>query len=166
MTDPCPCGSGEAFARCCGPYLDRTETAPTAEALMRSRYTAYARSDVAHLERTLWPRRRRGFDPRATLEWNADVVWTGLQVHAARGGAGDAEGEVAFTATYRKAGQPGEVHEVSRFRKKDGQWFYVDGRVGGAAGQAPAPAVAAGPRVGRNEPCPCGSGKKFKRCCG
>lgn len=169
MTTACPCGSGEAYAQCCGPLLGLEKPAPTAEALMRSRYTAYVRNDVDYLERTLLPRKRTTFGARNTLAWNADVVWTGLRVLSARGGAGDEEGVVEFTASFIKADEPGGFHEVSRFRKKGGNWFYVDGRPGGgsaAEGVVPEVAVAPKPKAGRNEPCPCGSGKKFKRCCG
>jgi SEC-C motif domain protein len=170
MTDHCPCGSGEAYARCCGPLLGREKPAPTAEALMRSRYTAYVKNDMAYLEKTLLPRNRTTFSARETLAWNADVAWTGLRILAARdGGTGDTAGEVEFTASYVKAGEARDIHESSRFRKKAGNWFYVDGRLHGEGGQetAIAPdAPAPKPKVGRNESCPCGSGKKFKRCCG
>ncbi|EHJ49356.1 SEC-C motif domain protein [Solidesulfovibrio carbinoliphilus subsp. oakridgensis] len=173
MTDPCPCGSGEPFARCCGPFLSREKPAPTAEALMRSRYTAYARSDVGYLQATLLPRKRDTFNPQATLAWNADVAWTGLAIRATRdGGPGDDTGVVEFTAAFVKAGTADAIHEISRFRKKGGQWFYVDGRPGeageqdGEAGpEATTPKAATTPKVGRNAPCPCGSGRKYKHCC-
>jgi SEC-C motif-containing protein len=167
--DPCPCGSGQTYAACCGPYLAGKRPAPTAEALMRSRYTAYVRNDAAYLEKTLVPRKRALFSARQTLDWNADVVWTGLCVLRARGGEQDSEGEVEFRASFVKAGEPGEVHEASRFRKKAGHWLYVDGRFGDAAeteAGSGSGTVAAAPKVGRNDPCPCGSGKKYKRCCG
>jgi len=170
MTDSCPCGSGEAYARCCGPLLGREKPAPTAEALMRSRYTAYVRNDVAYLEKTLLPRKRTTFGARETLEWNADVSWTGLRIlGGCRGGAGDEDGEVEFVASFVREGESHEIHERSRFRKKAGNWFYVDGRTGGAAGEDagdPAGVAVRQSKAGRNAPCPCGSGKKFKRCCG
>lgn len=162
----CPCGSGRAFAACCGPYLSRAEAAPTAEALMHSRYAAYARGDTDYLEMTLLPRKRAGFSAAATKAWSVDVTWTGLEVgRTEAGGAGDETGVVAFTARYVKAGEAMELREVSRFKKKGGRWFYVEG-VEGDAPEAVAPAAAKAPEVGRNSPCPCGSGKKFKRCCG
>ncbi len=133
---------------------------------MRSRYTAYVRSDVGYLEKTLAPRKRATFSARDTLAWNADVSWTGLRVLAAsNGGAGDEAGVVEFVAAYVKAGESHAIHEVSRFRKKGGTWFYVDGRPGGQGAAAPE-AVAPIAKVGRNQPCPCGSGRKFKHCCG
>ena len=172
MTDDCPCGSGQIFALCCGPLLARKTPAPTAEALMRSRYAAYVRNDMRYLEKTLLPRKRADFSARETLDWNADVAWTGLRVLATSGGGeGDEEGVVEFTASFEKAGEARDIHEVGRFRKKGGAWFYVDGRPGGAEsadaadGDAAQPASPK-PKAGRNAPCPCGSGKKFKRCCG
>jgi SEC-C motif-containing protein len=86
MTDHCPCGSGEAYARCSGPLLGREKPAPTAEALTRSRYTAYVKNDMAYLEKTLLPRNRTTFSARETLAWNADVSWTELRILAARDG--------------------------------------------------------------------------------
>jgi SEC-C motif domain protein len=163
MSEHCPCGSGEDYAHCCGPFLSREKAAPTAEALMRSRYTAYARNEVAYLEKTLLPRKRANFNARETLAWNADVSWTGLRILATTdGGPEAAEGIVEFTASFVKQGETRDLHEVSSFKKKGGSWFYVDGRQGSAASSV----VASKPKVGRNAPCPCGSGKKFKHCCG
>ncbi|WP_428562430.1 MAG: YchJ family protein [Solidesulfovibrio sp. DCME] len=166
--EPCPCGSGRAFAACCGPCLAGAVAAPTAEALMRSRYAAYARGDMDYLERTLLPRKRAGFSAEATRAWCGDVLWTGLDVVRTEGGGPDDEtGLVEFVAHYVKAGEPMALHEVSRFRKKGGHWFYVDGLAGDdGAAAAPAPEAPRGAAVGRNSPCPCGSGKKYKRCCG
>lgn len=165
-TTPCPCGSGLPYAACCGPALAGAAPASTAEALMRSRYTAYVRGDMVYLEKSLWPRKRAGFDKAAARAFCADVVWTGLTVLSMRdGGPEDNTGVVEFRVGFEKAGDPREIHEVSRFRKKNGHWFYVDGDVDD--GQAdPAPRQATAPPVGRNAPCPCGSGKKYKRCCG
>ena len=168
MTDPCPCGSGAPYGSCCGPLLARERTAPTAETLMRSRYAAYARSDMDYLERTLLPRKRATFSAPDTLAWSADVAWTGLRVlRTERGGEEDETGVVEFVASFVKAGEAHELHEVSRFKKKGGHWCYIDGTPGGEAGERGGDAAAApGLRVGRNDPCPCGSGKKFKKCCG
>lgn len=164
MTDSCPCGSGRDYAACCGPLLDHGQPAPTAEALMRSRYAAYARNQLDYLEKTQLSRKRNLGNLRKTAIWNADVTWTGLRILATSdGGPKDSAGVVEFTAAYSKAGEAFELHEISRFKKQGGRWFYLDGRPGG---QTEAPKPAAGPKVGRNEPCPCGSGKKYKRCCG
>jgi SEC-C motif domain protein len=167
MTECCPCGSTAAYADCCAPLLDLQKRAATAEALMRSRYVAYVRNDMVYLEKTQFPLKRGTFNARKTLAWNADVVWTGLRILATReGGTEDAAGVVEFVASFEKAGEPGSIHEVSRFKQQDGRWFYVDGRVGVADKPDAPDRVAGKPKVGRNAPCPCGSGKKFKRCCG
>jgi len=120
-TDACPCGSGWNLAACCRPYL-AGQPAPTAEALMRSRYTAFAIGDVAHLLRT-WHVETR---PRA-----ARLVpgqrWSRLEVLATvAGGLLDAEGSVEFRAHHERDGEVGVLHELSRFvRDDDHHWVYV-----------------------------------------
>lgn len=122
---PCPCGSGEAYAVCCGPLVRAEALAGTAEALMRSRYTAYVVGDTAHLLRTWHPRSR----PR-TLALPHHLEWTGLLVERTSGGGPDDQtGVVEFRARFVDAGQPGVLHEVSRFERRAGRWFYLDGDV-------------------------------------
>ena len=153
----CFCGSGMPFEGCCGRYLSGEESAPTAQALMRSRYTAYVRGDMAYLERTWDPATR----PPALGSSADSPEWLGLEIVSTHGGApDDGEGTVEFVARYRDHGVEGRLHEVSRFRSENGAWLYVDGRVSDAAN------ARATPKVGRNDPCPCGSGRKFKKCCG
>lgn len=154
----CPCGSGAAFAQCCGPYLDGSRLPATAEALMRSRYTAYTRMDDKYLLESWHP------DTRPDDEHPSDdgdgSVWTGLEVlRSEAGGADDAEGIVEFVARCDINGTPAQLHETSTFQRVDGRWYYVDGE-----GQTPV--RRSQPKVGRNEPCPCGSNKKYKKCCG
>lgn len=156
---PCPCGSSSGFAACCGPIL-AGEPAPTAEALMRSRYTAFVRGDIGHIRATYAAEHRAkvGADLPA-------VEWIGLKIHGTSlGGAGDDTGTVDFTARFRENGLPGIHREISNFRREDGNWVYVDGDVRTQPGTQPGAAKPA--KVGRNDPCPCGSGKKFKKCCG
>jgi SEC-C motif-containing protein len=124
---------------------------------MRSRYTAFTLKDSAYLAETWDP---AGRPEDLNLEQDG-TDWTGLRILAVRdGGEGDAAGEVEFKAHYRQGGRAGVLHEVSRFRRNGGQWVYLDGRF-----PETGPA-AAGPVPSRNGPCPCGSGKKYKRCCG
>ncbi|GGJ94267.1 hypothetical protein GCM10010123_25140 [Pilimelia anulata] len=119
---PCPCGLGEPYGACCGRY-HRGEPAPTAVALMRARYTAFARGDAGYLRRTWHPRTR---PPRLDLDPGQE--WTGLAVLATSGGGlFDAAGTVEFRARYRLGGRAGEVREHSAFARLDGQWLYVDG---------------------------------------
>lgn len=126
-TDPCPCGGG-AFADCCGPYLARRADPPTAEALMRSRFTAYARGDADWLVAT-----HRGLGPADALalaRGARGTRWTRLEIRATEaGGPGDATGTVEFVAHSRRAGRPQVLHEISRFARDDGRWVYVDGRI-------------------------------------
>ncbi len=123
----CPCGLGQDYAACCGLYIGRAAAAPTAEALMRSRYSAYVRSDAKYLLRT-WHVSTR---PQ-NLELGAEraVKWLGLEILMTEaGGGGDAQGAVEFVARYKVNGKSCRLHERSRFIKEDGQWFYVDGDV-------------------------------------
>jgi SEC-C motif-containing protein len=157
----CPCGSGAARARCCGPLLDGAPAA-TAEALMRSRYSAHVLGRIDYLVATYDPSTRAAVDRAAVERWARESTWLGLTIVAReRGGAADEEGVVEFTAAYRtREGARLVHHERSRFRRRDGRWLYVDGDIV----KPPSARRAAAP--GRNDPCPCGSGKKYKRCCG
>jgi SEC-C motif domain protein len=121
--DPCPCGSGRAFTICCGPYLAGSTLPETAEALMRSRYTAYVRRDGAYLDATWHPTTRR-----ADLALDEPVKWIGLEIIATEaGGPGDTQGKVEFIARYKVGGRAQRLHEASRFQRRDGRWLYVDG---------------------------------------
>ncbi|KMN29696.1 MULTISPECIES: YchJ family protein [Chromobacterium] len=125
----CPCGLGPAYAACCGRYLDDAGApAPTAEALMRSRYTAYARGDEGYLLAS-WHASTR---PQS-LDLAADagvVKWLGLDVLATEaGGATDVGGMVEFIARCKVGGKAERMHERSRFVREDGRWFYVSGEL-------------------------------------
>lgn len=127
-SDRCPCLSGDTYGACCGPPHRGARTAPTAEALMRSRYSAFAVGDAAYLLATWHPRTRP-----PSLELDPDQVWRRLDVLATRaGGPFDDAGEVEFAAFFRDAstGERGRLHEVSRFVRDGGAWLYVDGDVG------------------------------------
>lgn len=155
----CPCSSGRDFDACCGPYLSGDALPPTAEALMRSRYSAFATGNIDYLEETLAPEERHDLDRSHITDWSQNSTWTGLEIRTTEaGGEGDATGVVEFLAKFERDGKPQVHHETSRFLKRDGRWYYVDGNMG------PPPRKAA--KVGRNDPCPCGSGKKYKKCCG
>jgi SEC-C motif-containing protein len=156
---PCPCGSGAAFEACCGPILAGAP-APTAEALMRSRYSAYVRGVIDHVVATHAPATRGDVDVEAATRWSRDTTWGGLEILATeRGGPEDSKGIVEFVVRGVTGGVPFAQRERSRFERFDGAWCYVDGDIRGVPIRA-----AAAP--GRNDPCPCGSGKKYKRCHG
>ena len=162
QSPPCPCGSGLSLDACCKRFIDGSEKAPTAEALMRSRYTAYTLQDIDYLESTLHGSELRDFDKDGTGKWARDSNWLGLEiVNTTAGAASDKEGSVEFKARYQRDGITHEHHELSLFRKIDGRWLYTGGR-----GVGPGQFKRDAPKVGRNDPCPCGSGKKYKKCCG
>ncbi|MBI3283308.1 MAG: SEC-C domain-containing protein [Burkholderiales bacterium] len=117
----CPCGSGQTYDDCCGRYISGAAAAPDAEALMRSRYSAYTLSDEAYLRAT-WDERTL---PAERLAHDEPTKWLGLEVkkHTPQG----EQATVEFVARYKIGGRAQRLHEVSRFVKHDGKWFYVDG---------------------------------------
>ena len=120
---PCACGSGAAFAACCGPIIEQQTVVPTAEALMRSRYTAYTLAHREHLLRTWHPRTR----PQ-TLSFDSAQRWLGLKIKYTEAGREDDDtGRVEFVARFKIAGRGHRLHEDSRFERLAGQWVYVDG---------------------------------------
>jgi SEC-C motif-containing protein len=134
---------------CCGRY-HRGEAAPTAEAQMRSRYSAYVLKNSDYLRSTWHP---------STCPLELDISsdntpWQRLVIIGTeKGTVTDSEGVVEFAAYY----QGGQLHERSRFVREEGRWFYLDGEILSPHQEQ---------KPGRNAPCPCGSGKKYKRCCG
>ena len=149
----CPCGSGRGYDDCCGPVLAGGAPA-SPEALMRSRYTAFTRADLDYLETTLAPEAKEDYDRAETEAWVKEAKWDGLEIRAAEGD------QVEFVARYKMRGKIFAHHELASFRQNEGRWVYVDGVMN------PRPAQRSVEKVGRNDPCTCGSGKKFKKCCG
>ncbi|MFC9663461.1 YchJ family protein [Nocardia sp. NPDC127606] len=120
---PCPCRRGEPFDACCGPILAGEKAAPTAETLMRSRYTAYVVGDVDYLLRSWHPSTRP-----AELALDPDQRWLFLEiVGTQRGGPFDDNGTVEFIAHYKLDGARDAMHELSTFVRVDGAWVYLDG---------------------------------------
>jgi SEC-C motif-containing protein len=158
----CPCQSGKEYDACCGPIISGSQAALTAEALMRSRYSAFAKGEVDYLGRSLHPDQRADYDPGATQRWANHSEWVNLQIlNISGGGTDDDEGTVEFIATYRQKGNTLSHHEVGQFNRLNGIWYYTDGKI-----VTPGTVRHESPKVGRNDPCPCGSGKKYKKCCG
>jgi SEC-C motif domain protein len=154
----CPCKSGLAYDDCCGPYI-AGNAAPTAESLMRSRYTAYAEGNHAYLLETLAPE-SRDEEEQAQESSDNNMTWQGLEIRAtSQGGEKDETGIVEFVAKYKVGDQSGIHHERSAFRREEGRWVCIGGEIN------PKPEQRIVEKVGRNDPCPCGSGKKFKKCC-
>lgn len=119
----CPCLSGEAYGECCGPLHGGLAEAPTAERLMRSRYSAFAVGDIDYLLASWHPSTQP-----SSLELDPDLCWFRLDIlRSDRGGMLDTEGTVEFRAHYRHGGSADSQHEVSRFRRVDRRWRYLDG---------------------------------------
>jgi SEC-C motif domain protein len=158
----CPCGSGASYRDCCGDIIAGKRSPQTALMLMRSRYSAYVHGAIDYLRDSLCAADRAAFDHEGAENWSRRAAWKGLEVCATeRGEAGDADGVVEFVARYEIEGALQEHHERARFIRESGVWRYAGGRVIGVD-----PYRREAPKVGRNLACPCGSGKKFKKCCG
>lgn len=159
--EKCPCGSGLTYGACCEPFIKGAKDAPTAEALMRARYTAYAKGEVDFIEKTHERDERDNVSIEETRKWSQESTWLGLKIHRVeKGGPNDDTGVVDFTATYSSHGLKEEYHEIGEFKNVAGKWYYDKGMV------VPTQIVREGSKVGRNDPCPCGSGKKYKHCHG
>jgi SEC-C motif-containing protein len=158
----CPCGSGRPPSDCCAPYLEGKSSPPTAEALMRARYCAYVAANVDFIERTQAKDTREAFDREATTRWAKDSEWKGLEIVSVEdGGERDTTGVVRFVAQFIQQGKSFRHEEIAEFRKDGGAWLFVEGKL--PKGE---PYVKTGPELGRNDPCHCGSGKKYKKCHG
>lgn len=159
--DLCPCGSNLDYNSCCGPVIAGTRAADTAEQLMRSRYSAYVKKEIPYILASLHPDFRADYDEKSSRAWAENAEWHGITImNTTKGGTGDSEGEVEFAVSYTERGMKQEHHEKASFRKKDGAWFFTEGKT------LPKPVMRVAPKTGRNDPCTCGSGKKFKKCCG
>lgn len=123
INSACPCGSGATLDACCGPAIQNRQPAPTAEALMRSRYSAYVLEHSEHLLRSWNPETRP-----SRVRFSPDQQWLGLRIVATdKGGMLDQTGVVEFIARYRDGSGQSSIHERSRFVRTDGAWTYVDG---------------------------------------
>ncbi len=159
--DRCPCGSELIYDECCRPLISGERAASTPEEVMRSRYTAYAKKEIGYLLTSLHPDHRSDFDEKATRTWAENSKWEKLEILSTTGGGPeDHEGAVEFMATYTDHGGRKLHHESATFRKEAGVWYFENGEA-----VKPKQFVRATAKTGRNNPCPCGSGKKFKKCC-
>lgn len=149
----------EAFVR---PFLDGERVPGTAAELMASRYVAYSTGAIDYLLNTHAPETRNQVDRKATEQWSKASEWQGLEIVKIEGGGPeDQTGKVEFIARYTRDGVTHAHHELSDFKRIDGRWYFVDGKL-----VREQPQRRTTPKVGRNDPCPCGSGKKYKKCCG
>jgi len=164
----CPCRIIETknipLEECCGPFLKGTKKAPTAESMMRSRYSAYVVKNIDYIDQTQINEKNEVFNKEEALKWAESSEWMGLEVkRTQKGASNDDTGVVEFVAHYKDKASGTELrhHETSLFQKQNGEWKFKEGNIHGAQ-----PVKRVEPKIGRNDPCHCGSNKKFKKCHG
>ncbi|MFK5938609.1 MAG: YchJ family metal-binding protein [Sulfurimonas sp.] len=143
----CICGNDKLFDACCGSIIDGKRKADTPEELMRSRYSAYIKTDGRYLVLSAVKENQYEDDARLIEEFSQSVEWLKLDVLNA------VNDTVEFKAYYKDQEGIKVLHEKSNFVLENGLWKYKDGELYNS-------------KVERNESCPCGSGKKYKKCCG
>jgi SEC-C motif domain protein len=153
----CFCGSDNTFEQCCKPIIDGTQPAPTAQALMRSRYSAYVIIASQYLIDSTHISQRANYSKTDIEAWAKESNWQKLEIiDCKKGLSDDSVGEIEFNAYYHDSKNILQIHhEKSIFKKESGDWFYVNGTI------IPSKSI-----INRNDACACGSGKKFKKCCG
>ncbi|MCL2101720.1 MAG: YchJ family protein [Fibromonadales bacterium] len=161
MTDEiCPCGSEKNYSLCCEPIIKKTAFAENPEALMRSRYSAYVKGEVLWLRDSLEESQRKDFDEKGARQWSNAAQWLGLTIVNSKVDEENNSGHVEFIAKFKQSGVAREHHEVTEFVRKNGKWHLTEGRM------VKPETIRKEQTVCRNDPCLCGSGKKFKKCCG
>lgn len=150
----CYCGSQKSYAECCSRFLSGNLKPETPEQLMRSRYSAFCIKNIEYLICTHHPSKQQPNERETLTQTVHKTHWLGLKVlKTEKGRIDQGVGYVEFLAFYKNI-EIGQLHEHSRFIYENQQWYYLDGKVLGPV------------KFGRNEPCWCGSGKKFKNCHG
>ena len=156
----CPCGSGAAFSACCEPIISGTRESETAEELMRARYSAFVTGAIDFIVASTHTRSRKEIDISFIREWSETSTWNGLEIIDTRV-VNENKAYVSFEAKFTQRGEDQNHREKSLFERENGQWRFVSGE------ELKNPTVRyEAPRPGRNDPCPCGSGKKYKKCHG
>lgn len=145
----CPCQSSRTYQQCCQPF-HCGELPQTAEQLMRSRYTAYTQKNIDYIVQTTVPSQQSLLDRDAMEHWAETTQWSGLEV-LAHSNLSKLHSSVEFNAFFDAESGRHRHHEISLFVRIEGKWYFVD------------PTVLL---PTQKSPCLCGSGKKFKHCCG
>ena len=157
----CPCGSGKKYGECCEPIIKGKIKAPSAEACMRARYTSYVVGEIDYIINSCEEGEGIGeIDRKATEDWSKQSQWNGLKILRTEKGEKEGEEIVEFEADYSRHNMQDIHPELSLCKEVGDAWEYVAGNV------IPTTVTRVGAKVGRNDPCPCGSGKKYKQCCG
>lgn len=162
-----PTQDAAALEAYCLPFIRGEKKPATAAELMASRYVAYTKHEIDYLVTTLLPKSRSSMDRKSAEAWAKRSKWLGLElVKTERGEASDNEGIVEFIAKYSIEGKEIAHHERAEFQRIEGTWYFVDGHLVNEHKEPQQPFVRSEPKLGRNDPCHCGSGKKFKKCHG
>lgn len=156
----CPCGNEMPYENCCQPVISNKQAAETPEQLMRARYSAHVKVEVDFLYESTHPDHREGFGHKETKDWAEGSEWYGLEILDTHGGGeNDKSGVVEFIARFRDKEGRRSHHERAQFLLHKKRWFFTEGAMVKSS-----PVITA--KIGRNDPCPCGSGSKYKKCCG
>jgi SEC-C motif-containing protein len=153
----CPCNQEVDYATCCKPIHLRERLPQNALELMKARYSAFSKHQIDFLLDSHHSETKDVIDPDEISEWAKNAHWDHLEIIRHEVLAEDKE-LVEFKAKYRENGINQIHHEISQFKKEGPEWFYYAGEI------VPHQEIKA-QKLGRNDPCPCGSGKKFKKCC-
>lgn len=147
----CPCQSGLSYQMCCEPFHLQQNDPDTAEQLMRSRYTAYTQRNIEYIVATTVPHQQAQLDQAAMKQWAETTHWVGLEIIEHKSNVSKIHSTVEFKAMFQTPNGIESHHEHSLFVKINERWYFVDPTV---------------PLPTQKQPCFCGSGKKFKHCCG
>jgi SEC-C motif-containing protein len=158
----CHCGSGKDYSECCELFIKGKSNPKTAQELMRARYCAFVEQEIDFIMDTVYPDQPNAMTREAVERWAANTEWKGLEIISTEnGGVDDSKGMVEFKAYSTVENTTQAHHEKAHFIKKGKKWFFEDGEA-----VSPEQIKREAPKTGRNDPCPCGSGKKYKKCCG
>ncbi len=159
--ETCSCGNPLPYAQCCQPIIKGKRKAATAEDLLRARYSAFVHSEVDFVLKSHHSKTASEVKREEIEDWSKSSKWLGLQVVQKEAGeAQDDKGTIVFCASYEAGGKRNDHWEQSFFEKEAGEWKFLDAR-----GIQTGTYRRESPKIGRNDPCPCGSGKKAKKCC-
>ncbi|WP_314343230.1 YchJ family protein [Haemophilus parahaemolyticus] len=147
----CPCQSGKSYTDCCQPFHLHQMIPDSAEKLMRSRYTAYTQVNIPYIVETTVPAQQALLDQPAMQLWGEETDWAGLEIITHQPFVSKIHSWVEFKAFFNIENGIDAYHERSLFVLISGRWYFVDPTV---------------PLPSQKQPCVCGSGKKFKHCCG
>lgn len=159
----CPCGSSLSYESCCAPYIRGEKHAPDVAALVRSRYSAFCLHEFAYLVETTHPDFRDDLDVESIAQGTEKIQWLRLDLGESSESQrenGEKFEEISFSAYYEQDGVARQLSETSFFKREGDRLYYVDGVPHKAKSY-----TRSTPKYGRNDPCPCGSGKKYKKCC-